>query len=123
MRSTWWLIALALGCRSSIEPEQSAVADISGRVLSEANVPIPASHVEVRCAGKVMAESVTDSNGVYSLTVTFPSMPAQPADDIGTCAFASPTFAEPSYWAEADISVYAPGLPHPLQFVDLHELP
>ena len=123
MRSKWWLIALALGCRSSTEPEQSAIADLSGRVLSKANVAVPASRVEVHCEeGKVTAESVTSSNGVYALAVVLPAA-AQTAADTATCEFVSPSFEGARYWAQADITLYSPGFPHPLQVVDLHELP
>jgi hypothetical protein len=123
MRSRWWLLALALGCGSNTEPQRSAVADISGRVLSKTNVAVPATRVEVRCEGEqVTAEGVTSSDGVYALAVIFPTG-GRAAGDTAPCEFASPTFAEPRYRAEAEIALYARGIPHPMQRVDLHEVP
>jgi hypothetical protein len=111
-------LLLGLSACSSFGSQPNGEADISGNVIQASGLPLANTTVAIVCANGAVAKQVpTDSLGRF---LTSLELPGGAGANI-PCSFGAPDSVNARFRAHSLIGFAYPGLPHPLQFVDLRE--
>ena len=118
------ILAGITGCSSSTGLSEGGVADVSGQVLQASNTPLAGARVAIVCSdGQITLKVPTDANGRYLTPLTISEAQMRATGGKVSCQFGAPDSINARIRAQAVVAFYAPGLPHPLQMVDLKESP
>jgi hypothetical protein len=113
------LLGLAACSSSLLSDSSDGYADVLGRATHLSGLPLANSTVAISCANGTVRKNVpTDSLGRYGAALTVSGA----AGVRVRCLFGAPDSVTARIRADASIGFSRAGQPHPIQFVDLHEV-
>jgi hypothetical protein len=118
------VVVCVSGCSSSTDASIVGAATVLGQVMQASGLPLGGSSVAISCAsGSITKTATTDSAGRYLSNLSAPADVMKATGGSLSCRFGAPDSVNGRIRADAMVTFYAAGLPHPEQFVNLKEAP
>lgn len=113
---------LTIACSSTTGPDESGVADISGRVQARSGTFVANTSVVLNCPSIGVSQTLqTNAMGIFGATLVISGEQMATSGGKVACQLRSPSISSPQYRADVTILFSVSGVLHPLQVVTLKE--